>query len=86
LGIPLSGGRSGSRNPSSRRANHSENFIISMLVCSWSGCENKRKHRVTISTDRGLWNQFSPISVRHREMIILLQGFGAAWPLYKTRT
>lgn len=52
-GIPLRGGRSGNRNPSSRWANHSENFIIFMPVCSPAACENKKKPGDPILVPRG---------------------------------
>jgi hypothetical protein len=43
LGIPLSGGRAGSKNPSSRRANHSKNVVCFMPVCSRAACVNKKE-------------------------------------------
>jgi hypothetical protein len=43
LSIPLSGGRSSSKHPSSRRANHSKNVVCSMPVCSRAACVNKNR-------------------------------------------
>jgi hypothetical protein len=52
-GILISGGRSGSMKPSARRANHSENVVYFMVVCSRAGCENKKEHRVMMEQGRG---------------------------------
>lgn len=85
FGIPLSGGRSGRKNPSSRWANHSENFMCFMVVCSRAVCENNKEHRVTISTDR----MMEPIFTIFRSWpgkSNSATGVVLAWPLYKTRT
>jgi hypothetical protein len=52
-GIALRGGQSGSRNPSSRRANHSLNVVFFMPVCSVAAVKNKKEHRVLVEQGRG---------------------------------
>jgi hypothetical protein len=43
LDIPLRGGRSGSKNPSSRRASYSENVADFMVVSNRAACVNKKE-------------------------------------------
>ena len=52
-GSPLRGGRSGSKNPSSRWANHSSNVVCIMPVGSAAAYNNKKEHRVMVEQGRG---------------------------------
>lgn len=49
----LSGGRLGNKKPSSRWANHSENVVCFMPVCTAAAFKNKKKHRVMVEQGRG---------------------------------
>ena len=52
-GIPLSGGRAGNRNPSSRWANHSENVVYFMPIFRAATFKNKKEHWVRVEQGRG---------------------------------
>jgi hypothetical protein len=57
-GSPMSGGRSGNTNPSSRWANHSLNVVCIMRVCTAATFKNKKEHRVMVEQGRGAWDRF----------------------------